>query len=185
MRLTVLHRPYAASQVRVPRRARCPEVRPFLGHRILLKNTGLEPPGYLSHYMATSGLSANTAVAQELKHLFAVLWMVVCFDRLDALNLSAAEYVARRILMIQRAVKRNPRSPDFDGLESFLANTLDSQGGIVTLEFEKYMAGIQQAEAQVMKQQRMAREEVEALDKKRKSGKKGDKGGGKDADPSA
>ena len=79
--------------------------------------------------------------------------------------------------MIQRAVKRNPRVPDFDGLECFMSNTLDVQGGLVTLEFEKHMAEIQKAEAQVMKQQRMARDEAHANDK-HKGGKAG-KGGGR------
>ncbi len=60
---------------------------------------------------------------------------------------------------------------------SFLSNALDPQGGIVTLEFEKFRADIQKSEAQVLKQQRMAREESEANEKH----KKGDKGGGKGA----
>ena len=106
-----------------------------------------------------------------------ILWMMVCFDRLDVLNVASAEYVARRLLMIQRAVRRNPRAPDFDGLECFMSNSLDIQGGIVTLEFEKHMAEIQRAEAQVMKQQRMARDEAHANDK-HKGGKPG-KGGGR------
>ena len=50
----------------------------------------------------------------------------------------------------------------------------------MTLEFEKHMAEVQRAEAQVMKQQRMAREETEALEKRKKGdkGKGGGRGGG-------
>ncbi len=75
--------------------------------------------------------------------------------------------------MIQCAAKRNPRVPDFDGLDCFMSNTLDSQGGIVTLKFEKHMAELQRAEAQVMKQQRMAHEEAEHLEKRKKGQPKG------------
>ena len=85
--------------------------------------------------------------------------------------------------MIQRAVKRNPRTPDFDGLDCFMSNALDVQGGIVTSEFEKHMSDVQRSEAQIMKQQRLAREETEALDKRKKhdkhdKGKGGGRGGG-------
>ena len=149
-----------------------------------IKSTGMEPPSYCADYLQTSGLSPTSALAIEFKHLISILWMMVCHDRLDVLNVSSAEYVARRMLMIQRAVKRNPRSPDFVGLDAFMSNAMDSQGGTVTLEFEKYVAEVQRAEAQVMKQQRMAKEEVDALEK-RKPGK-GAKGTGRgDCGPSS
>ena len=142
-----------------------------------IKATGLEPPAYVTHYLGSSGIGPHSGLAQEFKHLMTILWMMVCFDRLDVLNVSSAEYVARRVLMIQRAVKRNPRSPDFDGLECFMPNALDVQGGIVTSEFEKHMSELQRSEAQIMKQQRLAREETEALETKKKKDK--GKGGGK------
>ena len=145
-----------------------------------IRSSGMEPPSYVTHYLGHSGINPTGGLANEFKHLMTILWMMVCFDRLDVHNIAAAEYVARRVLMIQRAVKRNPRVPDFDGLECFLANTLDTQGGLVTLEFEKHMASIQSAEAQVLKQQRKAREENQAVDKAAKgSGKKDGKGGGR------
>jgi hypothetical protein len=148
-----------------------------------IRATGMEPPSYVAHYMASSGINPSGSLAQEFKHLMTVLWMMVCFDRLDVLNVASAEYVARRLLMIQRAVRRNPRAPDFDGLECFMANSLDIQGGIVTLEFEKHMAEIQKAEAQVMKQQRMARDEAHANDKHKPGGKAGKAGGRGSGEP--
>ncbi len=71
--------------------------------------TGMEPPAYCAYYLQTTGLSPTGALGIEFKHHITILWMMVCADRLDALNISACEYVSRRILMIQRAVKRNPR----------------------------------------------------------------------------
>lgn len=58
-----------------------------------------------------------------------------------------------------------------------MANALDASGGIVTSDFERYIADIQQDEAQGMKQQRLAREEANAADK-RKRGQKGGRGPG-------
>ena len=69
--------------------------------------------------------------------------------------------------MIQRAVRRNSRSPDFEGLECFLANSLDPHGGLVALDFERYIAEVQKSEAQVLKQQRLAKEETEANEKRK------------------
>lgn len=121
---------------------------------------------------SASAASTRTALlAAELKHHFTVLWVMVSHDRLDVYNVAACEYVARRIWMIQRAIKRNARSPDFSGLESFLANLMDLSGGIITREFERYVADVQKGEAQFLKQQRLAKEEVEALDERTKSSK--------------
>ena len=107
-----------------------------------------------------------------------MFWLMLCVDRIDALNVSGVEFAARRLLMIQRAVRRNPRAPDFEGLECFTTNAIDSAGGVATLEFEKFMADIQKAEAQVLKQQRMARVETEAAEKRKRDGKGGKSGKG-------
>ena len=83
--------------------------------------------------------------------------------------------------MIERAVKRNPRNPDFEGLQVFMSNLFDSTGGIVTTEFDKYMAEVKKSEAIVMKQERMWSEEQASRDKRAADPKKG-KGGGKGAE---
>ena len=73
--------------------------------------------------------------------------------------------------MIMRAVKRNARAPDFEGLDSFLSTATDSTGGVVSLEFDKRIADLQN-DAMIMKQNRMLKEEHEAAAKK-KGGAKG------------
>ena len=88
-------------------------------------------------------------------------------DYLNVLNLASAEQMCRRLLMIERAVKRNPRAPDFEGLEAFLANGYDSRGGVITREFDKYIAELQKTVAQIMKQNRMLREEQDSDNRRR------------------
>lgn len=141
---------------------------------------GMEPPSYFVHYVGAGGLTPNSAWAAELQHLLTVLWKMVSHDRLDVYSVGASEYVARQKLMIQRAVKRNTRSPVSSGLESFLANLIDSSGGLVTRELERYVADVQRGQAQILKQQRLAREEAKGLEKRTKVGK-GEKGGGRAA----
>ena len=64
--------------------------------------------------------------------------------------------------MIQKAVKRSPQSPDFEGLDSYISHAYDQSGGIITLEFDKHIAEIQRNDAFVLKQGRLLREEEHA-----------------------
>lgn len=49
-------------------------------------------------------------------------------------------------------------------------SSLDGEGALVASDCERHIAELQKADAQVLKQQRMAVEEVEAADKRRKGG---------------
>ena len=141
-------------------------------------SNGMEPPGYLAHYQASSGMSTTSGLAVELKVLLTVLWLLVTHDRVNIFNLAGAELVSRRVLMIQRAVKKNSRSPDFEGLDGYLSNTLDPLGGVLCPEFNKHISELQKTESAILKQQRLAREEADAVTARKKKEKDG-KGGGK------
>ena len=83
--------------------------------------------------------------------------------------------LARNILRIQWAVRRNPRTPDFSGLDGMTRQAFDETGGIVCSEFDRHYAESQRTQAQVKKQSRLWREEQEADDKRRRGGDKGDR----------
>ena len=70
--------------------------------------------------------------------------------------------------MIQKAISRNAKSPDFDGLHVYLSHLLDDKGGITTARFDAHIAQRQKDEAIVMKQGRLWQEEVDARQKKKK-----------------
>ena len=105
-----------------------------------------------------------------------VLSHMACIDQYNLFHSASAEMVARRLLMIMRAVKRNPKAPDFEGLDSFLTTATDMTGGVVTLEFDKYIAELQKNDAQIMKQIRMLKEEVIAQSKKKPTPPNGGQG---------
>ena len=67
--------------------------------------------------------------------------------------------------MIQRAVKRNSKAPVFSGLESFLVHCLDGSAGIVASDFDRYIAEVQKVDANILKQQRLTKEESDAVAK--------------------
>ena len=82
--------------------------------------------------------------------------------------------------MIERAVRVNPRAPSFVGLHKMIEHALDESGGVAAREFTAHMATLAEAEARVLKQNRLLREELEARRKVDVPGarkKKGDGGG--------
>ena len=69
------------------------------------------------------------------------------------------------------AVKKNPKQPDFDGLDAILDTSLDASGVVIASKFMEWVGNQQKAKAVVMKADRQFAEEQEALKKKQKGGK--------------
>ena len=122
--------------------------------------TGNELSSFAVVWEKASGISPRSAVANEHRNLISMLHLLVTYDLVVPCNLASAELMARRVLMIQRATRRNSKAPDFHGLEVYISHAMDPSGGIITLEFEKHIAEVQKGEAMVLKQSRMLREEV-------------------------
>ena len=100
---------------------------------------------------------------------------MVTYDQHNMANSAAGELLARNILRVQRAVRRNPRTPDFTGLDRMTGQAFAETGGTVCSEFDRRYFESQRIQAQVMKQSRLWREEHEADDKRRRGGDKDDK----------
>ena len=127
-----------------------------------------------------SGVAKGSAVANAHRNIFTCLSLMQSYDQYDAVNSAGFEFLSRWALMIQAAVRKNPRVPDFVGLDSFLSHSFDETGGVVTTNFAKFVAEEQKSEAIVMKQNRLWHEELDAESKKRKGDGKGkDKSGGR------
>ena len=158
---------------------------PFKGPRAILEllesvqSSNMELTIYAQHCEKTSGVNPMSAVANEHRVHFLTLTHMICYDCLDVRNLGCAEQIARRILMIQRAVKKNPKAPSFVGLEFYMQSELDSTGGLVTHKFDEHVADLQKTEAIIMKQNRLWTEETIASTKEKReprdNGKKGKK----------
>jgi hypothetical protein len=95
------------------------------------------------------------------------------FDQLDLYNVAGVEYLVRRLKQLEAATRRNPRQPDFEGLDVVLDSTIDESGALVLPGFDTWVGDQQRAEAAVLKAGRQWREENATH--RKKSG-----GGGKD-----
>ena len=80
--------------------------------------------------------------------------------------------------MIQKEVKRNNKSPDFEGLEIYLSHRFDATGGVISTSFDKHISAMQRDEAQIMKQSRLWHEETENKQKDKNKNKNKDKNKG-------
>ncbi|CAK0901720.1 unnamed protein product [Prorocentrum cordatum] len=135
---------------------------------------GLELHLYPTWWESKSGVNPQSSVAREVRLCFDYLRCFQSYDQLNLPALSGVELICRRVIVCQRAVKRNPKNPDSPGFERFLQASFDDSGGLRTSELDKYMAESQKTDATVLKQFRLWQEELEA-DKKRQAAKPGDR----------
>ena len=129
-----------------------------------------------NNWVTKSGVAAGGGLAHEHRHLLDIIGLLVTYDMLDVGNISGAELAARRALQIERAVRKNPRFPDFVGLEVMLSHALDDSGGVVCSAYDRWVAEEQRAQAQVLKQYRLWSEEQGA--QSHGGGQGGGRGGG-------
>ena len=99
------------------------------------------------------------------------------------MHLHTGEHLARRVLSIQKAIKKNPRQPDFSSAGPYTRHMQDTTGNAYTPSFDKFVAEEQKTEALTLKQDRLAREEAEQEESRKKKPKdKKKKGNKKDDD---
>ena len=129
---------------------------------ISVRASGLGVAGYANHYISVCGLPPNSSAAHELRVLLEALRHFIEYDQVDVSNLAGAELIVRRIIQMQKAIRRNPKHPDFSGLDDMLASALDETGGVVTSRFDEWVAAEQKTKAVIMKNSRMYTEERDA-----------------------
>ena len=125
-----------------------------------VRGSGKELVQYDEHWANLSGIPAQSAVRHEHRSLFHTLALLQTYDQLDIPATAGGEFLCRRIVQIQRATKANPASPSFTGLHQMVAHTLDETGGLAVQAFTAHFAGVAEAEARVLKQNRLLRTEL-------------------------
>ena len=150
-----------------------------------ISSLGLTFYTYHEHWARQSGIAAESGISHEHRSLCQILGLSTGYDRLDPTNCAGLELGARRLVMIERAVRVNPRAPSFEGFSKMTQHALDEGGGLATREFTAHMAQMAETEARILKQNRLFREELAAKKKdgpgnqnqnQRRDGKKGDEG---------
>eukprot|EP00971_Amphidinium_carterae_P306995 6100970-Amphidinium_carterae.1 len=87
---------------------------------------------------------------------------MMCYDELNVGSLVSGEAMCRKLIQIETAVRRNPRQPDFEGLDLMMTSVLDESGAAQASSYMTWITSRQRDEAQVLKQGRLLREEREA-----------------------
>ena len=132
---------------------------------------------YHAFWLRSSGVSDKAGVAREHKLLCEVVRLAGEFDQVNIAGLSSMELLARRIYQIEMAVRKNPKTPDFNGLEMLVDTATDSSGSVVVSSVQQWLASQQRDEAFILKQRRLWSEESASANKPEKGDKNKDKDG--------
>ena len=130
-----------------------------------IRATGRELAMYHDLFAGKRGVHPDCAVLHEHRCWLTLLHMMVTLDQFDDTNVVSAGLACRRVPQLQRAIRVNPTSPSFAGLQAMLQHALDDGGGLVTRDFSKHIADGAAVEASILKQHRLLREEQAENDK--------------------
>ena len=111
------------------------------------------------YWARSSGIKSDSAVARKHEDFMNVFAHLVQFDQVNPGKLAGCESIARHILQIHAATRRNPEFPDFTGTELMVQSTLDSKGGELHGDFADWTAEKQKQRAFTLKQHRLYAEE--------------------------
>ena len=125
--------------------------------------SGSDVIGHDREWRRGSGVSAFSATARLHRYLSEALHQFLVFDQLDCSNLAGAEYLVRSLIASETAVRKSPLNPDYAGTDNLLFAPIGSDGAVVTTEFTKWAAGLDRDDAQVLKQTRLYKEEMQHL----------------------
>ena len=125
-----------------------------------VRASGRELIAYDEHWAANSGISPQSSIRHEHRTIFHTLAMLQSWNQVDIPNLAGCEYLCRRAVQIQRAVRVNPRAPSFIGLHKMTEHSLDEAGGLATADFTQHFASVAEADARILKQNRLLRSEL-------------------------
>ena len=128
----------------------------FLGN---INQMGLTLLTHGTAWWARSGVGEKSAAACAHKDWSEIGHAPLTHDSIDAPNTIAGEMIFRKIIQIEQAVRRNPKQPDYEGLDTITANMVDETGAVYTRRFTGWVGEQQRAEAFILKQSRQYREE--------------------------
>ena len=111
------------------------------------------------NWRTRSGVPDRGVVAKFHTALCDILRYTISLDQLDPTNLMLGELVVRGVVLIENVVARNPKQPDWEGLEHVVASKVGVTGAAEVPTFMTWLTNVQKDQAHVMKQGRLLREE--------------------------
>ena len=121
----------------------------------------LEPPMFAVEYLNKSGTVTKSGISISFIYDILTLHYMAVYDRLNLYRLASAEHLCRHILQTQRAVKKAPKGPSFDGLGIYMRHAEALGGEIHAPTFGKYVSELQKVEGKALANERITWEEIE------------------------
>ena len=123
-----------------------------------IKDGGLTPKSRTGRFLADAHVPETDRVRHEHGTLMEVLEMAVVYDQVDVSALASFELLSRRVRLLEEAYTANPKNPRFEGSEYFVG--LGRRSCAVSPALTAHVASALQADAQIQKERRKAREEA-------------------------
>ena len=139
-----------------------------------LRTAGKTLIQYDSDWRARSGVPDKGLVSRFHMALAEGLWLLVCVDQLDPNHTMVGEWLVRWMVMLEATTAKDPKQPDWEGLEHMVVTKIRETGAVELPQFNAWLTGVQRDHAQIMKQGRLLREE-RAAEKKRQNQQKEEK----------
>ena len=140
-----------------------------IGHTFLMHH---------SEFVQKSGIPEKGGIAREHESLTEAIRLALVVDQRDIFQNASDEHTLRRMVMLEMAVSRDPKNPDWEGLDLLTTRKVTASGSVDLPKVSQWLASAQKDRMTVLKQGRLLREEEEAKKKKPKTPPNGPKGKG-------
>jgi hypothetical protein len=115
---------------------------------------------YESEWARRSGVGAHSMVAHIHFILVEAVRLAIEVDQIDISNCQSFETIVRRIIVDETAVARNPKSPDYSGLDLVFSGQVTEAGQAQVAKFNEWFGNRLKDRSNVMRQNRLWAEEL-------------------------
>ncbi|CAK0806201.1 unnamed protein product [Prorocentrum cordatum] len=125
-------------------------------------------PGNMISYQAEwerlSGVGEGLAVNHVHRNLCEVIRLMHSWDQVDHSMMASAEQIVRWLIQTEIAVERNPRHPDYSGLDIVISAPVNAVGRASTSKFNSWVTDRLKERAAIWKQGRLYRREIDGAE---------------------
>ena len=134
-----------------------------------LEEAGLTLNSHHIQWVRSSGVSEFGAPARAHKTFCEILRHLLFVNQLDGGQILGAELLVRELIKVETAVGRNPKVPDWEGLDFISGNRLTDSGAVEVRGFNQWLGTTQKDQAFIVKQGRLLREERAVAEKDKRN----------------
>ncbi|CAK0863104.1 unnamed protein product, partial [Prorocentrum cordatum] len=133
---------------------------------------GPDVTSHQAEWERLSGVGEGSAVNHVHRNLCEVIRLMHSWDQVDLSMLASAELLVRWMIQTEIAVERNPRHPDYSGLDVVISAPVNAAGRASTSRFNTWVTDRPKERATIWKQGRLYRAEQKQV--RKGDGKGGD-----------